>query len=154
MRRVCGIERFNGLLSLLQKRTRHSHGLHPRTSQPAHRPGIAYFGTSPLQATSVQERKQNGGPSDYGARKPSSLPCTCPGCGAYSQTHKANEPGFYDVSRRRVKAFLSDQTAEVVDSEDAAFNHGLKYADSFLLANLKISSDEELGMCTIQFLQP
>ncbi|CRG87773.1 hypothetical protein PISL3812_04794 [Talaromyces islandicus] len=31
------------------------------------------------------------------------LPVCCPGCGAYSQTIEPADPGYYDVSRRRVK---------------------------------------------------
>ncbi len=40
----------------------------------------------------------------------SRLPRQCAGCGAFSQTSDNGEPGYYSLSRRSVKAFLTPGT--------------------------------------------
>lgn len=47
------------------------------------------------------------------------LPVCCPGCGAYSQTIEPADPGYYDVSRRRVKK-LWGKTQHVKRAQAAA----------------------------------
>lgn len=36
-----------------------------------------------------------------------SLPVCCPGCGAFSQTVEANEPGYYGTSRKQIRKLLA-----------------------------------------------
>lgn len=36
-----------------------------------------------------------------------SLPLCCPGCGAFSQTVEANEPGYYGTSRKQIRKLLA-----------------------------------------------
>ena len=35
------------------------------------------------------------------------LPWTCPGCGAYSQTHRVDDAGYYSLARNQVATYIS-----------------------------------------------
>ena len=37
------------------------------------------------------------------------LPWTCPGCGAYSQTHRVDDAGYYSLARNQVAAYISGE---------------------------------------------
>ncbi|CAI6252823.1 unnamed protein product [Periconia digitata] len=67
------------------------------------------------------------------------LPRTCPGCGAPTQIHDANEAGYYNVRRNAIKEYLeydAEETETVL--EDDVYNRALKQMDPKQL--------EELGM--------
>lgn len=52
------------------------------------------------------------------------LPVCCPGCGAFSQTVEANQPGYYNTSRKQTRKLLaaSKQTLEP-DNNDTVEVH-------------------------------
>ncbi|KAJ5544629.1 hypothetical protein N7461_006933 [Penicillium sp. DV-2018c] len=47
------------------------------------------------------------------------LPVCCPGCGAFSQTVEANEPGYYGTSRKSIRKLLAVKR-DAVESENEA----------------------------------
>ena len=110
------------------------------------RRNLSSTANSPWVPTLQEGNINDGKQPILSLEKPSGLPSTCPGCGAYSQTQNPSEPGFYDESKRRVKAFLSSQNARAQAAEDAMFDRGLKEANPSLLATLRISSTDGLGM--------
>ena len=67
------------------------------------------------------------------------LPKCCPGCGAYTQIIKSNEPGFYNVNRKSIKSYVS-QRGHVPgarrQAEAETFDEVLKNANQSLLAQL------------------
>ncbi|KAJ5476696.1 hypothetical protein N7475_002425 [Penicillium sp. IBT 31633x] len=49
-----------------------------------------------------------------------SLPVCCPGCGAFSQTVEANEPGYYGTSRKSIRKLLAARKGAIESKLDAA----------------------------------
>lgn len=48
------------------------------------------------------------------------LPVCCPGCGAFSQTVEANEPGYYGTSRKSIRKLLAVRKGAIESNiEDA-----------------------------------
>lgn len=75
-----------------------------------------------------------------------SLPQSCPGCGAYTQTIKANEPGFYSINRKSVKLFVNrkGQVAEALGQGEAeTFDKVVSNVDQSVLAQLGPRASEK-----------
>lgn len=51
-----------------------------------------------------------------------SLPVCCPGCGAFSQTVEANEPGYYGTSRKQIRKLLAVRK-EAIEHKTAKQNN-------------------------------
>lgn len=51
-----------------------------------------------------------------------SLPVCCPGCGAFSQTVEANEPGYYGTSRKSIRKLLAARKGAIESKVDSANN--------------------------------
>lgn len=67
------------------------------------------------------------------------LPRSCPGCGAFTQTVKPEQPGFYGTNRKSVKAFIGRNRqcpAEGVDEESILFERVVGAADVSLLSQM------------------
>lgn len=60
------------------------------------------------------------------------LPRTCPGCGAFTQTTNPNIAGFYSLKRKSVNAFVAQQALESREG-DCITRH-----PDFLLANTRV----------------
>ncbi|KAF4635727.1 hypothetical protein G7Y89_g2374 [Cudoniella acicularis] len=67
-------------------------------------------------------------------RQSQSLPQQCAGCGALSQTVLKDEPGFYSLTRRSVKDYLSSSNPKVSE-EDAIIQASLKNAGDLNLGD-------------------
>ncbi|KAJ5779704.1 hypothetical protein N7457_007424 [Penicillium paradoxum] len=48
-----------------------------------------------------------------------SLPVCCPGCGAFSQTVEANEPGYYGTSRKSIRRLLAARKGATESKDEA-----------------------------------
>ena len=69
------------------------------------------------------------------------LPLSCPGCGAYSQSSTADEPGYYSADRNDVQLWLARQK-DIKSSEDEEADimiRSLASLDPALLDSLGIS---------------
>jgi hypothetical protein len=69
------------------------------------------------------------------------LPQQCAGCGALSQTFNSQEPGFYSLSRRSVKAYLTGEYEAGVgtrSSDSPVVEEALRKVDSEVLRTLKL----------------
>lgn len=71
------------------------------------------------------------------------LPQSCPGCGAYTQNIKKDEPGFYSTNRKTVKLFLN-QGGPVAEASGHAetFDEVIRHADQSVLAKLGLHEPE------------
>lgn len=68
-----------------------------------------------------------------------SLPRSCPGCGAFTQTVSPVQPGFYGINRKSVKAFLGcngQLPSKGYDGESKLFEHVQEAADASLLSQI------------------
>ncbi|KKA27692.1 hypothetical protein TD95_002771 [Thielaviopsis punctulata] len=52
-----------------------------------------------------------------------SLPSTCSGCGAFTQTKHAQHPGYYDLNRKSVRHYLGLEERPVKKATDVKDNH-------------------------------
>ena len=71
--------------------------------------------------------------------QPLDLPKTCPGCGVFTQNAEPDKPGYYNMNRRSVKAFVAKdaRTAERdQDRQSKTYEHILNCADGTLLSQL------------------
>lgn len=61
------------------------------------------------------------------AKVPKRLPSQCPGCGAFSQTTNADQPGFFDLGRQSTMAYLglAEKTPRVRE-EDKVVQEALR----------------------------
>jgi hypothetical protein len=59
------------------------------------------------------------------------LPVCCPGCGAFSQTVEANEPGYYGTSRKSIRKLLAVKR-EAVETQNEAANRASSEIDGIL----------------------
>lgn len=58
------------------------------------------------------------------------LTVTCPGCGAFSQTVNPTQPGYYDIERKAVKAYINQSVYRLEESaEREIYRQGLERAD-------------------------
>lgn len=77
------------------------------------------------------------------------LPRSCPGCGAYTQTIKLDEPGFYSIQRKSIKNYSNPHGRVAVapgQDEADAFSKVLENADRSVLAQLGLDGPEtDLG---------
>ena len=76
----------------------------------------------------------------------SSLPRTCPGCGAYSQTVSLEEAGFYTATRKPVQAFVASQRAlarQRLEEEAHTYATAVAHADQNLLRSLGLDHDSQ-----------
>ncbi len=75
-----------------------------------------------------------------------SLPRSCPGCGAFTQTISPGQPGFYGISRKSVKAFI-DRDGHCPGNghkgESKVFGQVLGAADASLLSQMGLQGGEE-----------
>ena len=68
-----------------------------------------------------------------------SLPRSCPGCGAFTQTVSPEQPGFYGTNRKSVKAFVSrngQHPGSGNKGEQILFERVLGAADASLLSQV------------------
>ena len=68
-----------------------------------------------------------------------SLPVTCSGCGAFSQTNDAHEQGYFDLKSKRVRNWIQPKVHELRQdemSEDTLVGEALGSLDSQKLAEL------------------
>jgi genetic interactor of prohibitins 3, mitochondrial len=76
---------------------------------------------------------------------PKSLPIQCSGCGAFSQTSSAEEPGYYDLDRKAVKIYLGQikrkKNLSEFRKENALIEAALKKLDPQELENFHISPE-------------
>ena len=69
----------------------------------------------------------------------SSLPRSCPGCGAFTQIVSPEQPGFYGTNRKSVKAFIGrtgQRPSKGYHGESKIFEHVIEAADSSLLSQM------------------
>ncbi|KAJ5781781.1 uncharacterized protein N7518_010264 [Penicillium psychrosexuale] len=95
------------LLRLLPNSIPRSHAQNPFSRAAPQSKGLAdlrrqcrCFSTTRLQREQPLAEPQAGTLAD-------SLPLCCPGCGAFSQTVEANEPGYYGTSRKQIRKLLA-----------------------------------------------
>ena len=79
---------------------------------------------------------------------PHALPWSCPGCGALTQTVDPNEAGFYTITRKSVKAFISnhigsDSTEKPGEVE--TYTSAVRNLDGPLLKELGLEDAFETG---------
>jgi len=104
----------------------------------------APFKSSPRLQTRLLHSKSP--PTCYEARSDPvgnfmQLPQQCTGCGALSQTLDSQEPGFYSLGRRSVKAFLtgaSEPTIAKNSSEYELIEASLQKADVNIVKSLHL----------------
>ncbi|KAF2236542.1 hypothetical protein EV356DRAFT_498050 [Viridothelium virens] len=100
------------------------------------------FSTSRRRTTSVQQIGQAGAGHETAiVRSRNTLPLSCPGCGAFSQTISPDEAGFYTENRAAVKAYLCDETEDEVKDEDMIFKSAISQADGSLVQGLGFESN-------------
>ena len=75
------------------------------------------FSTTRLQREQLPTEPQTGALAD-------SLPVCCPGCGAFSQTVEANEPGYYGTSRKQIRKLLAVRK-EAIEYKNKQQNEGI-----------------------------
>ena len=76
------------------------------------------------------------------------LPLQCPGCGAFTQNHTAQEAGYYSTDRKIVKAYLAHRKAQESvgrNSEVGLFAKVLQNADASILRDLGL--ENSLATC-------
>lgn len=76
----------------------------------------------------------------------SSLPRTCPGCGAFTQTVSPEQPGFYGTNRKSVKAFIGrngQRPSKEHDTESKMLEDVLEAADPFLRSQMGLEGGGE-----------
>lgn len=76
----------------------------------------------------------------------SSLPRTCPGCGAFTQTVSPEQPGFYGTNRKSVKAFIGcngQRLSKGYNGESNLFERVLEAADASLLSQMGLEGGGE-----------
>ncbi|KJR83898.1 uncharacterized protein SPSK_00235 [Sporothrix schenckii 1099-18] len=66
-----------------------------------------------------------------GTRVPKRLPSQCPGCGAFSQTTHADQPGFYDLGRQSTMVYLGlhPRNTPRVRKEDVVVQEALRWLE-------------------------
>lgn len=69
------------------------------------------------------------------SRSERTLPTSCPGCGAFTQTIHPHEAGFYSPTRSAVKSYMRYETGESAP-EDRVFNSAIQNADPEILKQL------------------
>ncbi|KAJ5971934.1 uncharacterized protein N7479_001852 [Penicillium vulpinum] len=60
-----------------------------------------------------------------------SLPLCCPGCGAFSQTVEANEPGYYGTSRKQIRRVLAARR-DAIESQNIQQNEDISTEEADL----------------------
>ena len=76
----------------------------------------------------------------------SSLPRSCPGCGAYTQNANPEQPGFYGTTRKVVKAFTARTlhgSMERCNEESKTFERIVGAADVSLLSQMGLYNARE-----------
>lgn len=74
------------------------------------------------------------------------LPRSCPGCGAFSQSVRPEQPGFYGTNRKSVKAFIGrngQYPGKEYDVESSLFERVLGAADVSLLSQMGLQGAGE-----------
>ena len=74
------------------------------------------------------------------------LPRSCPGCGAFTQTVRPEQPGFYGTNRKSVKALLGRNgqcPGKGYDGESSLFERVLGAADASLLSQIGLQRGVE-----------
>ncbi|KAL1648895.1 Mitochondrial ribosome small subunit biogenesis protein [Diplodia intermedia] len=74
-----------------------------------------------------------------------SLPLSCPGCGAPSQTVDRTAVGYYSASRKAVKAFLAPPTRPSSEEEDAVYKQAVQNLDRSLKAQLAVPEEDHVS---------
>ncbi|EKG21961.1 hypothetical protein MPH_00882 [Macrophomina phaseolina MS6] len=95
-----------------------------------------------LEATRSSAAEQ---PTDSPSPLVQSLPLSCPGCGAPSQTVDADAAGYYTESRKAVKAYLTPQPlakASGKDREDDLFMEAVSKLDNSLKEQLGLREED------------
>ena len=69
------------------------------------------------------------------------LPKTCPGCGAFTQTVKTGDAGYYSISRKSVRAFVAQREGSIrrISEEARIFDHAVQKADPIILQSLGVA---------------
>ena len=92
-----------------------------RTSNIAIRSQKRYFRHDPR----AQYSSISTGATSSAAR----LPLQCPGCGAFTQTIKENEAGYYTLTRRTVRKYLEGEQDTKPSAEDEIVKAALQNVD-------------------------
>jgi hypothetical protein len=96
------------------------------------------FGRHRNEAVAVEQTEPNAAPPVL-----QSLPRACPGCGAPAQVYDKEEAGYYDIDRKKVKAFLNYKPGQEQEKreESAIYAEVLKTAGPKLLEELGVSAE-------------
>ncbi|KAJ5169795.1 uncharacterized protein N7500_002578 [Penicillium coprophilum] len=78
-----------------------------------------------------------------------SLPVCCPGCGAFSQTVEANEPGYYGTSRKQIRKLLAVRK-EAIEAQNIQQNDALSTERGGLSAKQNDAIEETVPPKPIQ----
>ena len=76
-----------------------------------------------------------------------SLPRSCPGCGAFTQTVSPNQPGFYGTNRKSVKAFIDGNGQDSVSAysgESKVFERTMRALDVTLLSQMGLQEGQDI----------
>lgn len=76
----------------------------------------------------------------------SNLPRSCPGCGAFTQVVRPEQPGFYGTNRKSMKAFIGRNRqcpGEGYDGESKLFEQVLGATDASLLSQMGLQGGRE-----------
>jgi hypothetical protein len=117
-----------GLLRITNISTRICHLRH---SQPSSRHASRRLLTSQTKdAPEAKSHAQLEAAARYKALARVALPRTCPGCGALSQSVLQDEAGYYDLSRRAVRKYITgtETNDEAVTAENAIIKKALENA--------------------------
>jgi hypothetical protein len=131
-----------GLLNTTNLSARNTHWKHSQVSSP--RPSQRFLTTQTEDSSGARTPDQIGADARYEYFAHSTLPKACPGCGALSQSVLQDEPGYYNITRKSVRKYVSGTagTGEAAAVEEEIIRNALANAGN-IVAGLHFGKREK-----------